>query len=127
MPATPAPLASHLLVPLLPLLAAVLVLGGVWLADVEYAAFTIAREALVNALMHARRSEVVVAPNGDEGELRLTVRDDGVGFEPASAAGPGHLGLVGMRERAQAVLARVRVQRRSGGGTTVSFDWQAPG
>jgi PAS domain S-box-containing protein len=97
-----------------------------WPADVEYAAFMIAREALVNALMHAHGSEVTVELNGDEGELRLAVLDDGVGFDPASAAGPGHLGLVGMRERAQAVQARVRVQRRSGGGTMVSFDWQAP-
>lgn len=86
----------------------------------------VAREAVVNALIHSGGSEVVVELSGDAGQLRLAVRDNGIGFEPSSAAGPGHLGMVGMRERAQAVQASMWVQGGSGGGTTVLFEWQAP-
>lgn len=95
-----------------------------WPADVEYAAFMIAREALGNALYHARAQEVQVSIEGDEGELRLCVSDDGVGITAGDLAGrPGHLGLVGMRERALAIRARLGVARVDDGGTQVCLQW----
>lgn len=95
-----------------------------WPADVEYAAFMVAREALGNALYHARAQEVQVSIEGDEGELRLCVDDDGVGIGEGDLAGrPGHLGLVGMRERALAIGARLLVTRIDDGGTQVCLQW----
>jgi PAS domain S-box-containing protein len=96
-----------------------------WPADVEYAAFMVAREAVVNAILHSAGRSVTVELQGDAGELALHVDDDGIGFEAGQAPGPGHLGLVGMRERALAVRATVRVLRREAGGTRVSFEWQS--
>lgn len=97
-----------------------------WPADVEYAAFMVGREALGNALYHAAARDIRVQVEGDEGELWLTVRDDGVGIGEADLSGrPGHLGLVGMRERALAIGAELHIgpPPEGGAGTTVTLHW----
>jgi PAS domain S-box-containing protein len=95
-----------------------------WPADVEYAAFMIAREALVNAVLHAQATQVVVSVEGTPGWLHLQVTDDGVGLSPELARGrPGHLGMVGMQERALAIGARLDAQKSAKGGTVVSLKW----
>ena len=95
-----------------------------WPPDVEYAAFMIGREALVNALQHASARQVSLTLDGDAGELRLSIRDDGVGIAPEARAGrAGHLGLVGMRERAFAIGARLHVDSTPGPGTAVELEW----
>ena len=93
-----------------------------WPGDVEYAAFMIAREAITNALRHARARHLTVRLDGDSRRLHLSVADDGVGItEDQKAGSPGHLGLVGMRERAGAVGADLQVTGRAGQGTTVEM------
>jgi len=95
-----------------------------WPADVEYAAFMVAREALANAVMHANASEVVVRLDGEANWLHLQVSDDGKGLTPKMAAGrPGHLGIVGMRERALAIGARMEAKGLTTGGTVISLTW----
>ncbi len=95
-----------------------------WPPGVEYAAFMVAREALNNALRHARARVIVVLVEGDEGRLDAFVRDDGRGMpERAPADRPGHLGMVGMRERALAIGARLRIESLAGTGTTVQLHW----
>jgi hypothetical protein len=96
-----------------------------WPPDVEYAAFMVAREAINNALRHARPSLVRVLLGGDAGHLALEVVDDGVGIEQHHTAGrAGHLGLVGMRERALAAGADFSITAETGGGTRVLFHWE---
>ena len=63
---------------------------------VELSAYRIVQEGLTNALKHARASQADVTVRYAPGELRLEVRDDGVGA--VSSDGLGH-GLVGIRER----------------------------
>jgi PAS domain S-box-containing protein len=95
-----------------------------WPADVEYAAFMVAREALGNALRHAQASCIRLQASGDERRLALQVIDDGVGdTELASRLRPGHLGLVGMRERALAIGARLDYESSPAQGTTVHLTW----
>lgn len=97
-----------------------------WPADVEYAAFMIAREAVVNALQHAGATSIQLALSGDEGRLHLSVADNGCGLPPEMALGrPGHLGLVGMRERALAIHGTLAVVPRPDGGTLVELQWEA--
>ncbi|MDO9437877.1 PAS domain-containing sensor histidine kinase [Hydrogenophaga sp.] len=97
-----------------------------WPPDVEHAAFMVAREAMANALLHAGASRVVVSVQGTEERLHLSVTDDGVGLNPDMAAGrPGHLGIVGMRERALAIGAQLQAHRLIGGGTLVALTWEA--
>lgn len=95
-----------------------------WPEEVEYAAFMIVREALANALKHAhaQRLHVSLSQHCDGFELR--VDDDGVGIaDDRRDARPGHLGMVGMRERAVSIGAILSVERRLSGGTTVRLIW----
>ena len=66
-------------------------------AEVETALYRIIQEALTNAVKHAGASRVAVEARDDDGVLRLSVSDDGRGFDP-SAPNAG-FGLAGMRER----------------------------
>jgi signal transduction histidine kinase len=103
------------------------VAGRRWPAEVEYAVFMVAREGLANAVMHAAARRITLRLEGDAGHLRLQVQDDGRGLkEPAPAERVGHLGLVGMRERAVAIGARLDISSAPGAGTTVQLDWAAP-
>lgn len=82
--------------------------------------YYIAREAIANAVRHARASHLWVRLWSEGGRVCLTVADDGVGFDPAAAGGPGHYGLLGARERARAAGGELRVESRPGAGTTVT-------
>jgi signal transduction histidine kinase len=86
---------------------------------VRDAVLGITREAMTNALRHAggRQVEVTLSCNG---AVRLSVRDDGIGFAPLDdGLGDGHLGLDSMRERAEAVGGRLTVRSARGRGTLV--------
>ena len=98
-----------------------------WPPEVEYAAFMVAREAIVNALRHARAAAVNVVLIGNARRLQLEVRDDGLGLPDERRAGrPGHLGLVGMRERALAIGATLTLSAAPGAGTTIQLTWNMP-
>lgn len=98
-----------------------------WPAEVEYALFMIAREALDNALRHAGATLVRVALAGTAGGVQIEVVDDGVGFAPgAERARPGHLGLIGMRERARAIGATLELGAAAEGGTRLGVAWATP-
>jgi signal transduction histidine kinase len=76
----------------------------------------IAREAVTNVVKHARANTVEVVLE-HAGQWRLTVLDDGRGFDEAPAS--GGFGLTSMRQSALALGGAVYVGRASGGGTTV--------
>ena len=81
----------------------------------------ILREALYNAVFHGKPSRIEVRLAFARSELTLEVQDNGLGFDP-EAIGPNqnhHYGLVGMRERAQSVGGRFRLQSAPGQGTEV--------
>lgn len=82
------------------------------------ALFRILQESLTNVARHARARRVVVRLTEEGGSLRLSVRDDGVGF--AGPAAPGRLGLLGMRERARSFGGELSVAGAPGGGTEVT-------
>jgi signal transduction histidine kinase len=84
----------------------------------------IAGEAVANARLHSAASEVVVSLGQADGDVRLAVVDDGVGFAPARRAA-GRYGLVGMAERAAEAGCALVVRSRPGRGTTVEIRWPA--
>jgi signal transduction histidine kinase len=92
-------------------------------ADMEQELFRIAQEAVNNALKHAgaRRIDVrlLMAPP----LVTLTVRDDGRGFDPAAPhIQSKRLGLTSMRERAEALGAKLSVESSPGAGATVRVE-----
>jgi len=91
---------------------------------VKVALYRIAQEALNNVVKHAAAERVSIALRLADGQARLTVRDDGCGFEPGGAS-PESLGLAIMGERAAEVGARVRIETAPGQGTLVAVTWPA--
>ena len=83
------------------------------------AIFRIFQEALTNVLRHARATRVHITLERDEGDIVLSVRDDGRGITEGEKRGRQTLGLLGMRERAHLVGGEVNVAGVEGAGTTV--------
>ena len=90
-------------------------------SSVETALFRIAQEALTNAAKHAQASQVTLTLEAVDGGARLTIADDGVGFDPPARRQAGW-GLLTMRERAEAVGGHLRVESAPGEGTRVIVD-----
>jgi hypothetical protein len=95
-----------------------------WPHEVEYAAFMVVREAVENALRHSGASAITVDMTGGVLSLDLTVADNGIGLPEGAGSTVGHLGILGMQERAQAVGAKVAIGRGQDTGTRVAFHWQ---
>lgn len=86
---------------------------------VEMGLYRIALEALNNVLKHAQAQQVVVALRlSPPHHLRLEIRDDGVGFDPA-AGGPHSYGLPGMAERAQQLGGTFQLHSAPQAGTRI--------
>jgi hypothetical protein len=95
-----------------------------WPTEVEYAAFMVAREAVENALRHSGASFVGVRLKGTAMSLQLEITDNGVGIKPGSTQKAGHLGILGMQERAHAIGAKVTVASGEVQGACVRFIWE---
>lgn len=83
--------------------------------------FYIFREALTNIEKHAQATHVWISINWDETSLRLTVRDDGKGFDPFSAQYGTHYGIKFMRERAELLNGSLKIQSAAGSGTNLEI------
>ena len=93
--------------------------------EVRLAFYRITQEALNNVAKHsgATGAKVTLTPLSEHPDgARLAVEDNGAGFDPAGAGG-GQLGLGIMRERAEAVGARLLICSAPGEGTTVAVTW----
>lgn len=89
--------------------------------ELETVLYRVAQEALTNVVKHANAREARVSLDVRDGQVVLEVRDDGVGFDPATAppSKDGHFGLVGMRERVHAIGGEWMIASTPGGGTRV--------
>jgi signal transduction histidine kinase len=81
--------------------------------------YRIAKEALANVVRHARASQVEVSLAIRDGAAVLEIRDNGRGITREEASGP-HLGLLGIRERAELLGGSMAVEGRSGEGTVLT-------
>jgi two-component system, NarL family, sensor kinase len=79
----------------------------------------VAQEAIRNAVRHAHASELTVEVRGDERQVRLTVRDDGVGFDTAAPVPDRSYGLRGLQSLVEDGGGRVQVESVPRAGTTV--------
>lgn len=92
--------------------------------DVKLVFYRVAQEALNNIAKHAGARQVELRLECQAGRMTLSIKDDGLGFEPGSLP-PGHMGIAIMRERAHSVGASLTVESQVGGGTTVILDWSS--
>jgi signal transduction histidine kinase len=89
-------------------------------ADTELETYRIAQEAVRNAIDHADARHIRLSLDRRPTGLWLGVVDDGRGFDPRTVD-PRRLGIVGMRERAAAIGATLRIESATGHGTHVSL------
>jgi two-component system sensor histidine kinase UhpB len=98
--------------------------------EVELALYRIAQEALSNVMRHAQAKHASLLIAFEDDEIKLEVRDDGIGFQtpksPTDFAPSGHFGLLGMRERADLIGSRLEVQSEPGQGTRLAVRLKKP-
>jgi PAS domain S-box-containing protein len=87
-------------------------------AVLENALYRIVQEALTNACKHSKSKKVTVSMTQEGQDVRLEVRDWGIGFDPESV-GEGHFGLEGIRQRVRLLGGRLTIETTPGSGTLV--------
>jgi signal transduction histidine kinase len=94
--------------------------------SVETICYRIAQEALTNVARHAQAKQVQLDVAVSDGRLKMTLRDDGIGFDvnakQASAAAGKSMGLLSMTERARLGDGHLEMISAPGEGTTVRLD-----
>jgi signal transduction histidine kinase len=102
-------------------------------AEISLCLFRVLQEALHNAAKHSGASQIEVRLRGVPGEIQLTIRDRGVGFDPKTAEKGKGLGLISIRERVGLVGGEFSIFSKPHSGTEinvrvpVSVDEQASG
>ena len=93
-------------------------------ARIEAELLRIGQEAMTNIVRHAQAKHASVTLLFEDKLLRMTIRDDGKGFEgsPQAQGMNGHFGLTGMRERAGQIGARLTVKSAKNEGTEVQVE-----
>jgi PAS domain S-box-containing protein len=89
--------------------------------DRDIAVFRILQEALTNVARHAGAHEVVISAWTSADSLLLDIADDGIGIPESKISSPDALGLLGMRERAEALGGHITIASEHGRGTTISL------
>ena len=85
---------------------------------IEVAAYFVASEALANAAKHSQASRIDVSLEQRDGNVVLSIGDDGVGGADPSRGS----GLVGLTDRVEALGGSIRVDSRSGEGTQITAE-----
>jgi signal transduction histidine kinase len=85
--------------------------------DVSLCLFRVAQEALNNAVRHGKATHISVSLSQATDVIRLEIRDDGIGFDPAMSS--NGLGLTSMRARLRTVGGTLNLTSASGQGTLI--------
>jgi PAS domain S-box-containing protein len=90
--------------------------------DVSLCLFRVLQESLRNAEKYSGERQFEVRLLGADNEIRLSIRDSGVGFDPAEMAIANRgLGLISMRERVSLVKGSISIESRPMGGTEITI------
>ncbi len=88
--------------------------------EVELVLFRVVQEALTNVVRHSEASHAAVVLTALEGHLRLSIEDDGVGFNPTQAT--DRMGLSGIAERVDLIGGKLRITSSPESGTVIVVD-----
>lgn len=89
--------------------------------------FRVVQESLTNIARHAHAKHVWVDLTFDNTRVKVTIKDDGVGFAPSHVEEPHGFGLLGMQERLLAIGGQFQIDSQPGCGCTVSVVVPQPG
>lgn len=89
---------------------------------IETNIYRIVQEALTNAVRHAHAKNIDVILECQNEKSIVIIEDDGVGFETSQIPKSGHLGVLGMQERAQMIPGVLQVESGPGCGTTIVLE-----
>lgn len=91
-----------------------------WLSsEQEHVIYRIIQESVLNSATHAQAQHIWILLDVKNDTLTVSVRDDGVGFEPGTSNPQAHFGIQGMRERAAIIGAELSIASQVGQGTTI--------
>jgi signal transduction histidine kinase len=90
--------------------------------EVETAIYRIIQETLTNVVRHARARSASILVERHDNIVRAIVEDDGIGFDVNTNHGERHLGLMGMRERAELLNGTLTVESASEHGTSIFIE-----
>lgn len=94
----------------------------VWLThEQEHVVYRVAQEALLNSAQHAHAQHITIKIEDACGVLYLTIKDDGIGFDPNKIDTVAHFGVQGMHERAGMIGAELTVSSQVGQGTLLTM------
>ncbi len=83
--------------------------------------YRIFQEVLTNVARHSRAKKVTITIDKKNDQFRLSVIDNGIGFDSTTSIKSNSPGLIGMQERALAIGGQVKIDSTPGKGTTVTF------
>ena len=89
---------------------------------IETSFYRIVQESLTNAVRHANPTLIDVILERRDETIVVMIEDNGIGFDCDLIQKSGHLGLLGMQERAQMILGELHIESRPGEGTTIVLE-----
>jgi PAS domain S-box-containing protein len=93
--------------------------------EVETTCYRIVQEALTNVVRHAQAKRVWLELREESSQLKLVIRDDGIGFDPVHlqhrATPEAGIGVQGMRERVDLLNGTIKIKSNPGRGTTIEI------
>jgi len=95
--------------------------------DIEKELYFTLREGVLNAVRHARASEICLSLARIQSGYQASLSDNGIGFIVAAAEGSNHYGLKGMRERAEKLGGTLDIASSPGKGTRIEIKIPFPG
>jgi signal transduction histidine kinase len=96
-------------------------------AGAQEVVYRVAQESLQNISKHSRPNRVFLRLSSADKKFRLSVSDDGAGFDPRLAAGkPMSFGLAGMRERAALLGGTLEIRSKPGKGASIALELPHP-
>ena len=87
--------------------------------EIEIAIYRIVQEALTNIAKYARAESISILVETRASEIVVVIEDDGIGFDVINSSSAKQLGLVGMRERAELLGGKLKIESQPGEGTTI--------